>query len=257
MRHRILKPCLIALLTIVTFGAQGKQLVKWEGLCIPKERVSWMQPGGGPQQNGPIADALNHLKPGLGQFAVPGIIVAFNGEEMARAIPGYTGAYDYKLSGGSVVHLHLGSVVIIKPAKNAVQPYEFASIVNLRNLWNLSGKWAGSDVIRLTGTRYYKVVRRGNAPYGFSFDLVKINPSSKNKDDVPFDPVSNWYTGYCGINNPTQPGMGFECQRSLIGKTFYIQYSVDSKNINLIDQIDEFMKDHVNNWTANCSSAEN
>ncbi|MGB9428688.1 MAG: hypothetical protein WCC11_02240 [Gammaproteobacteria bacterium] len=259
MHHQMLRPFLTAVLTIVTFGAQAQQLVKWEGLCIPKERVSWMQPGGGPQQNGPVAEALNHLKPELGQFNNPGIIVGFTGKEMAKAIPGYTGASDFKNSDGSIVHLHWGSVVIIKPVKNAVQPYEDASIINLGDLWNLTGKWTGSDVTRLAGTRYYKVIRRDIVPYGLwiSFDLVKINPSSKSKGNLAFHPVSNWYIGYCGVIDATQPAMGFRCHRSLIGKTFYTQYSVVGKNINFINQIDDFMKDHVRKWASNCSSAAN
>lgn len=254
MHHRILDFLLTSVLTVITFSVQAQQLLKWEGLCIPEERVSWMQPGGGPQQNGPIVEALNHIKPELGQFNNPGIIVAFTGKEMAKAIPGYTGVSDFKNSDGSIVHLQWGSVVIIKPVKNAIQPYEDASTTNLKDLWNLTGKWAGSDVTRLAGTRYYKVIRRDIIPYGpwISFDLVKINPSSKSKYGSAFDPVSNWYIGYCGAIDATQLAMGFRCHRSLVGKTFYIQYSVVGININLINQLDDFMKGHIRRWTSNC-----
>lgn len=254
MPNQLLKLAFVVVLTLIAIDAQGGQLDKWEGLCIPQHRVTWMMPGGGPQFSGPFAEALLHKKSRLPGFSIPALGVEFSGEELAAAIPGYLATYDYKLSDGSNIRLHLGSVVLIEPNSNAAPFYSADSTQNLEGLWNLTGIWAGAQVSRLNGTPYYMVTRKPDPTHRLSFTLVKNDPLKKGKNEIAFTPISKWYIGNCGVKNPVTPSMGFRCERALIGRTFRVHYSVDGKNINLIDQIDRFIENHIEKWATNCNT---
>lgn len=256
MRRCILQLLLTFFLALFVFQAKAHKLIKWDELCIPKDRISWMQPGGGPQQNGPLAEALNHL-PASSQFSEPSVIVSFSGKEIAEAIQGYKGKFDLKYADGSIVHLNLGSVLSIAPVEYALQLNEGALIKNLRNIWDLSGRWAGSKITRLSGTPYYKAVAKPDIPYiryAGPLTLLKIDPYNHGKYHIAFNPITNWYIGYCGSAGNTWSVISI-CQREMVGKRFYMDYSVSWVNINYIDQIDVFMESHIRKWTVNCGAA--
>lgn len=228
---------------------QSVERVQWQGLCIPKDKVGWLQPGPSAVHNGWLSSMLGHLKPELDRSAVPKVTVTFHEAELAAAIPGYvptvTGQLGYTL--------HLGSVVSIKPMKYATMPHQEAYIGIFRDVWNLTStwsnfNWANSKIISLKGANYYKIIPEDVRPYDDFFVLSAVNPRHHQPNDPPFENISAWYIGDCGPTTST----GFRCDRALLGKKFYIQYTVEKPNITLVNKIDRFMINHIHQWAKAC-----
>lgn len=254
-RHVRLKiGLLIVLLGISVSGCvrQSAERVQWQGLCIPKDKVGWLQPGPEDVHGGWVTNTANHLS-GLDKSSAPKVTVTFAGTELATAIPNYTPTITGKLG----YKLRLGSVVSIKPMKYAAMPHQEAYIGIFKDVWNLSGTWgatwAGSKVVPLTKTSFYEVIPKRERPYDSWFALTTIDPNNHKSSDPPFKDISAWYIGTCGAMGAAT---GFQCHRALLSEKFYIEYTVDEVNIKLVDKIDQFMLGRIHLWAKACQDRQ-
>lgn len=244
----------IVLLGISMSGCtrQSTERVQWQGLCIPKDKVGWLQSGPGDGRGGLLSNMFSQA-PGLDKSAVPKVTVTFSGAELAAAIPGYTPTVPTKWGRP----LTLGSVVSIKPMKYAKMPHQEAYVGIFRDVWNLSGTWgstwAGSKIVPLKGTSYYKVIPKDVQLYDSWFALTTINPANHQPHDPPFENTSAWYIGTCGTR---KSAIGLECKRALLHKKFYLEYTVERSNLGLIDEIDQFMLKHIQRWAKACEGSD-
>ncbi|MGH2447264.1 MAG: hypothetical protein ACRDFS_01470, partial [Chloroflexota bacterium] len=131
------------------------------GLCIPSERITSLQ-------GSAFGEAIAHMKTDVS--VTPEVTMQFSSDELAREISGYIPEIPGK------VGTYMGSTVVVWPLPDAARPGGPAHFIQEdRDLWNLTGWWKDSSVLKVPGTNLYRVTRPENQKYDDFFELVSID----------------------------------------------------------------------------------
>jgi len=74
--------------------------------------------------------------------------------------------------------------------------------------------------------------------------VTKVKAGSK----VPVDAASNWFFGSCFLANKT-------CNRLVYTNNYAVEFSYHFDNSGVVTDIEEFIKNKINNWETSCKSA--
>ena len=225
-------------MAIFTAHYQKRHPAKVEvlGMCIPKSRVaSVMKPG------------LTMLLLSHGDFDPihgPWVDVVFTPREMMEAIPGWT---NYR---GRAAR-HDGQRISLEVGIEEDVPFNRKGINSHATpaMYELAGAYKQAKVTELGHSGLFKVMYGGTPGPNDSWELLFVDPRSKNKP--PVEALHQWDAGTCFYASPTRHVTPF-CFLDYVDHDLLFNVSVNGKNILLTRQVDAFLSREVHEWRVAC-----
>lgn len=174
----------------------------------------------------------------------PWVYVSFTPHEMMNAIPGWK---DYRSDGET----HNGRKVSLEVGIEEDVPFNRKGMISnaTPEMYELTGPYKHAKVAKLGDSGLFKVVAGGTPGPNDSWELLFVDPRSKNKP--PVEALHQWDAGTCFYASPARHATPF-CFLNYVDHGLLFELSVNGKNVLLTRQVDEFLSRKVHEWRAAC-----